>query len=180
MSGIVDEKKKLRSDFREQAHAFLAAVESTELARVHERIAGALRIFCSHHFAPAQRENAAIAVYEPMKVELPAREIVGQSGVFPDARFLLPQIDATSMWFTDSGGRVCIPDFVIVPGLYTDARGNRLGRGKGYYDRFFRQNAITVDRRLFLGYPFQFIDSVPADERDEKVTPISLGRGIQI
>ncbi|MBR5758154.1 MAG: 5-formyltetrahydrofolate cyclo-ligase [Thermoguttaceae bacterium] len=59
-------------------------------------------------------------------------------------------------------------DALIVPGLGFDARGRRLGRGAGYYDRFIpllRQDAILIG----LCYDEQLIDEVPTDENDVPV-----------
>lgn len=59
-------------------------------------------------------------------------------------------------------------DLVVVPGLGFDARGNRLGRGRGFYDRFLSHpdlRAVTCG----LALEEQFVGSVPHDERDVKV-----------
>lgn len=73
----------------------------------------------------------------------------------------------------DSG---CI-DMVIVPGVAFDCECNRLGRGRGYYDRLLsgmRADVVTIG----VGYDFQLIDHVPVDEHDIKldyvVTPSCL------
>lgn len=54
---------------------------------------------------------------------------------------------------------------VLVPGLAFDRLGNRLGRGKGYYDRFLRS---LPDDVLTIGLTFDEMlrERIPADERD--------------
>lgn len=58
-------------------------------------------------------------------------------------------------------------DVAIVPGMAFDRRCNRLGRGKGYYDRFLAR----VPDIYILGvcFPFQLVENVPSDENDVKV-----------
>ncbi len=51
-------------------------------------------------------------------------------------------------------------DMVIVPGVAFDSQNNRLGRGKGYYDRFLKKispHTTTVG----LAFDFQIIDHLP-------------------
>jgi 5-formyltetrahydrofolate cyclo-ligase len=61
-------------------------------------------------------------------------------------------------------------DVVIVPGLAFDSLGNRLGRGKGYYDRFLSQ---FTSKTLLIGLAFecQIVEQVPVDTWD---CPVSI------
>ncbi|MFQ5501739.1 MAG: 5-formyltetrahydrofolate cyclo-ligase, partial [Phycisphaerae bacterium] len=56
----------------------------------------------------------------------------------------------------------------IVPGLGFDPHGNRLGRGRGFYDRFLgRPNFRGVI--CALAHEQQFVDSIPSRPHDQKV-----------
>lgn len=58
-----------------------------------------------------------------------------------------------------------VPTLHIIPGIVFDLHGNRIGYGKGYYDRFLRRvppSAITVG----LAFDCQVVDSVPAEPTD--------------
>jgi 5-formyltetrahydrofolate cyclo-ligase len=62
-------------------------------------------------------------------------------------------------------------DLVIVPGVAFDKKGNRLGRGKGYYDRFLKGLAKdTVS--LGLAFDFQILPSIPAAAHDVSVSKV--------
>lgn len=57
-------------------------------------------------------------------------------------------------------------DLIIVPGVVFDKDGYRLGRGKGYYDRYLPQtSALTVGVTLGL----MKLDSLPRDPWDRPV-----------
>lgn len=55
-------------------------------------------------------------------------------------------------------------DLIVVPGVAFDRKGNRIGRGKGYYDRFLCQH-LDVER-IGICFDFQLIDEVPTDDND--------------
>ena len=60
---------------------------------------------------------------------------------------------------------------VIVPGLSFSKTGARLGRGKGFYDRFI-QRLTSKGAQVFLSgicFPFQLEDSIPTDEHDARM-----------
>lgn len=59
-------------------------------------------------------------------------------------------------------------DLVIVPGLAFDKKGNRLGRGKGCYDRFL---CTLSDKTSSIGlaFDFQILSSVPTTSYDVNV-----------
>ena len=59
-------------------------------------------------------------------------------------------------------------DLVVAPLLGFDSKGNRLGRGGSYYDRFFANEELKAPR---CGFAFaeQMVDSIPAIEHDKPV-----------
>ena len=59
-------------------------------------------------------------------------------------------------------------DLVVAPLLGFDSKGNRLGRGGSYYDRFFANEELKAPR---CGFAFaeQMVDSIPATEHDKPV-----------
>ena len=56
-------------------------------------------------------------------------------------------------------------DLVLVPGIAFDHEGHRLGRGRGYYDRFLKTLPAHV-KRYGLAFDFQLLDSIPFTDED--------------
>jgi 5-formyltetrahydrofolate cyclo-ligase len=68
-------------------------------------------------------------------------------------------------------------DLVLVPGVAFDKKGNRIGFGAGYYDRFLKrlkEGAVSAA----LAYSFQIVDHIPSDEYDIPVDYIVTEKGI--
>ena len=57
-------------------------------------------------------------------------------------------------------------ELVVVPAVAYDRNGNRLGRGKGFYDRLLRNTKAT---KIGVGYEFQLVDEVPSEPHDVAV-----------
>ncbi len=57
-------------------------------------------------------------------------------------------------------------EIVIVPGLAFDIQFNRLGRGKGYYDRFLKKIKCL---KIGTCFDFQLFDRIPHNEYDIKM-----------
>lgn len=55
-------------------------------------------------------------------------------------------------------------DVAIVPGMAFDTDGHRLGRGKGYYDRFLSR--VPYLYKIGLCFSWQIVDHVPCAEHD--------------
>lgn len=64
-------------------------------------------------------------------------------------------------------------DIAIIPGVAFDHKGNRLGRGKGYYDRLLR---YIPAYKVGICFPFQLIEEVPAEEFDIRMDIIITNR----
>ena len=98
--------------------------------------------------------NPATQTYLARRVENPATEIVtGKFGVREPAsncaEIPLEQFD-----------------LVLVPGAAFDLRGNRLGRGKGFYDRLLEKISGI---KCGVGYDFQLLEKIPAEPHDARV-----------
>ena len=59
-------------------------------------------------------------------------------------------------------------DLVVTPALGFDKKGNRLGRGGSYYDRFFANEELKAARCGF-GFTEQIVESIPVTEQDKPV-----------
>ncbi len=57
-------------------------------------------------------------------------------------------------------------DLVLVPGMAFDLTGNRLGRGRGFYDRLLVE---TSGIKCGVGYDFQLLEKIPVEPHDAKV-----------
>ncbi len=57
-------------------------------------------------------------------------------------------------------------ELIVVPAVAYDKAGNRLGRGKGFYDRLLSSAKAT---KIGVGYDFQLVESIPVEERDVPV-----------
>jgi 5-formyltetrahydrofolate cyclo-ligase len=61
-------------------------------------------------------------------------------------------------------------DLLIIPGIAFDLQGNRIGYGKGYYDRFlFSRKAKCI---IGLAYEIQIINEIPNNDHDIPVNII--------
>lgn len=61
-------------------------------------------------------------------------------------------------------------DLIIVPGVAFDHNGNRLGRGKGYYDRFLSHHLDV--KRIGICFDFQLVDEVPSEAFDIRMDEV--------
>ncbi len=77
---------------------------------------------------------------------------------------------------SDEAPRASGFDLVLVPGLAFDRKGRRLGRGKGFYDRFLRElSGIPI---AGLCASARLIDEVPVERHDVPVHYIITEREI--
>jgi len=144
--------------------------------------------------AAARGAGKAVAVPRIEGDRLDFRLMPAESGPLPRDRWGIPVPDPS--WppapAADAPGRRIL---IVVPGLAFDRKGNRIGRGKGFYDRFLQETAHTwrsarcrawgrgkgfYDRFLASARPgrlttigfclaLQVVDSVPTDAHDRPV-----------
>lgn len=59
-------------------------------------------------------------------------------------------------------------DLIIVPGVAFDKKLNRIGFGKGYYDRILKVKRKDA-HAIAIAYEFQVLDEIPQEEHDIKM-----------
>lgn len=68
-------------------------------------------------------------------------------------------------------------DLILVPLLGVDIRGNRLGYGKGYYDKF-----LQTAEALKIGLAFEefVLDEIPSEKHDVKLDGFITEKGVRL
>ena len=61
-------------------------------------------------------------------------------------------------------------DLAIIPRVAFDVHGNRLGRGKGYYDRLLPRLPHTY--KIGICFPFQLLEKVPTETQDVRMDEV--------
>ncbi len=99
----------------------------------------------------------------PIRILNPATELVPKSFNIRE-----PKQDLFNM--KDRVGQPHKMDIIVVPGLGFDLTGNRIGYGKGFYDKFAVAAKGVV--RVGLCFEDQIESSIPTEEFDQKVNLI--------
>lgn len=116
---------------------------------------------CTHGLITALLENgAAVAVprvcgsqmefFQIMKME---DLVPGYQGILEPNEHCKPVMDKQAP--------------VLTPGLAFTTKGQRMGYGGGFYDRFFAQEPEHL--RIAWAYPFQIVKSIPTGAFDQNV-----------
>lgn len=61
-------------------------------------------------------------------------------------------------------------DVIIIPGMAFDEQGNRLGRGKGYYDRLLTK--LPKAYKIGIAYTYQRMSHIPHEPHDIPVNEV--------
>ncbi len=69
-------------------------------------------------------------------------------------------------------------DLVIVPGIGFDLQGNRLGRGRGFYDRFLANPDFT-GTTCALAFEEQVVEKIPTDAHDIQVDMVVTSQTVR-
>ena len=146
------------------------------------RLAASASIFAAVERLPEFRAARTVAVFAALPDEPSTEEALARWG--QTRRVVLPRVEGDAMQFygyrpealargafgifEPQGERPCPVgdiDLVVCPGVAFTADGRRLGRGRGYYDRYLGQPAFR-GYRVGVCYAHQVVDDLPAEPHD--------------
>ena len=171
---MVDDKQIIRNN--------ISAIKKT-LSK--EKIADMSDKICNHLIQTSFfRKANCIALYNAMNDEVQTSELI--ENFYTKKNIALPVVKGNNMNFhlytgannistgtfgiTEPNNTKQIPleeiDLIIVPGVAFDHNKNRIGRGRGYYDRLLSENNKPV---IGICFDFQLLEYVPTERHDIKM-----------
>lgn len=123
--------------------------------------------------ALAAGKRVAVPLMRPGHRLAVAQIRCARTGLSRRGRFGVPEPEDRTARPVDPGAL----DLVVVPGLAFDRAGRRLGRGKGYFDRFLARVPARVPR-VGLAFSFQILDGLPSEPHDQPVGAVVTERGV--
>lgn len=174
------EKNELRRVVKERFRALDDGQKQQKSARLIERLSEIL----------AQREISVVALFSPMNDEVQIAPLVEKLAKEGGCRVVLPRVESMSdgqaeMEFYDynpaqmavgafgiiepQAGEPCSAseiDVMVVPGVAFDRNGGRLGRGKGYYDRYISREGFRAEC-IGVCFDYQLFDKLPTEPHDK-------------
>lgn len=182
MINLSENKKKFRIEVKKRKKEFSPEQKKQEAQIIWQKIE-ALDVFVR---APT------VMLYWAMHDEVPTEGFIDRW--FAKKQIVLPAIDGDILMIKLYKGRdlMCegqhfgIPepkgdaiaddtlfDVIIVPGVAFDSKNNRLGRGRGFYDRLL---ANTTATKIGVCFSFQFFDDIPHDSNDIPMDFVICGK----
>ena len=175
---IVDDKKALRREIRQLKKACPYGEKLRKSVSVWEKV----------EQLPAFQQADIVLAYWSMDDEVYTHDFVKKWA--GQKTFLLPCVrgDELELRYFDGeeklapGEGYAIPepvgelftdwaqiDLILVPGVAFDRAGNRLGRGKGYYDKVLKQ---TRAHKAGIAFDFQMVEQVPVEPHDVRMDSV--------
>ena len=147
-----------------------------------QRLRASAAIFSAVERLPEFRAARTVAVFAALPDEPATDEVLARWA--STRRVVLPRVEGDAMRFyacrpdalvfgafgilEPQGERPCPAgeiDLVVCPGVAFTADGRRLGRGRGYYDRYLGDPAFR-GFRVGVCYAHQLVDDLPVEPHD--------------
>lgn len=172
---IMDEKKALRVEIRqlkracpleERRRKSLSVWEAVERDEVFQQAETVLAYWSmddevyTHDFVKRWAGSKTLLLPCVKGDELELRYFDGEERLQPGEGYAIPE--PVGELFAD-WGKI---DLILVPGVAFDKFGNRLGRGKGYYDKVLRETGAC---KVGVCFDFQLVERVPVEPHDVKM-----------
>lgn len=173
---LVSDKDKIRAEIRLKKRQMTPEMMTAEAEIVYRKIES----------LPEFIEARSVLLYWSLADEFPTHDFIEKW--YKSKTILLPVVHEGNLIIRQYTGKdnlikgklgIAEPDensqpmlefdLVITPGMAFDFKKRRLGRGKGYYDRFLRHRHVP---KWGVGFDFQVLESIPSASFDVKMDKI--------
>lgn len=109
-----------------------------------------------------------ICIYENMPDEVSTKSLIQELEKRGKNIYTPQMISETEMILIDNEYEVYEDkiDLFIIPGRAFTRNGKRLGRGKGYYDRFLVKKQYKHSQKVGICFDFQILEDIPTNKHD--------------
>ena len=114
---------------------------------------------------PAFRAAGTVLLYHSLPDEVDTHGFIARW--MDRKRLLLPVVHGDGLLLRQCSNAT---DLAVVPGVAFDRQGNRLGRGKGYYDRLLPH--LPTAYKIGICFPYQLVNDIPTDAHDIRMDEI--------
>lgn len=177
------EKQQIRQAMRRLNRSLTAEARAAASARIFgavERLAAFRRarcvaLFCALPDEPESCGAAARWAAAGRRVVVPRVE--GETMRFFEYDPAQLTAGAFGIAEPSAAARCCPPaeiDLMVVPGVAFTAAGDRLGRGRGYYDKYLSQSDFR-GFKVGVCYAHQLLDALPAEPHDIRMDAVAAG-----
>ncbi|MBQ7984016.1 MAG: 5-formyltetrahydrofolate cyclo-ligase [Bacteroidales bacterium] len=118
---------------------------------------------CTHGFVNKWYKDKVILLPCVEGDDLVLKQFKGEENMTEGEQFAIPEPKGEEFTRTDE------IDLMIIPGMAFDMQKNRMGRGRGFYDRLLQTCNCT---KIAVGFDCQMTQSVPVEPFDVKMDKI--------
>ena len=175
----MDSKSETRRRMRELKRQVTPDEKLRRSAAVMERLKQTPQFAAAH----------TVLLYWSMADEVQTHDFV--DAICSQKTVLLPCVDGDDLRLRRYTGRDCLVkgeqfgieeprgpewtdldaiDAIVVPGVAFDRHRNRMGRGRGFYDRLLQSTPKAW--KAGVAYDFQVLDEIPVEEHDVKMDTV--------
>ena len=170
-----------KADLRNILKSKLASLTDQEYLELSLKLSMLLKNLLNDHFVI--HRHSVIGVFAPIQKEpmwfLKMEEAIEKLTAYPaysknemifrlaERRNLVLNRDfGADIWGPNESEKVVTPKILIVPGLGFAKDGSRLGRGKGFYDKYLEDKSVI---KIGVSFEMQIMDCIPTDPHDVKM-----------
>ncbi len=170
---LQEQKKHLRNDLK-QRRSRVSAYKRRQMSQqiitfLHEidEFNRAKNLFCYISYLSEVETTDLIETFLEQKLNLSVPKIMNNSEMIAVPLENLSELEPDKMGILTPKSNQATTgpfDVVITPGLGFTTSGERLGYGRGYYDRWFANNQVGL--KIGVAFEIQIVEELPVEDTD--------------